>query len=378
MDIYLDHNATTPVLPQVAQAVSDALLRTGNPSSVHRFGRLVRRTVDDAREAVAALVGMSAANVVFTSGGSEANNLALRGFAQSGTAQGTLVSAVEHASVLEALPRARVIPVDADGIVDVSALEDLLGHTQGTALVSVMLANNETGVIQPVADIADMAHGAGALVHCDAIQAAGKRPLDMGELGVDLLSLSAHKIGGPQGVGALIVRDGLDPEPLIRGGGQERRRRAGTENVPGIAGFGVAARHAREAAPGYAQRAALRDEMELRVLAAAPDAVVHGAGAARLANTSCIGLPGVTGEIQVMTLDLAGIAVSAGSACSSGKVTPSHVLGAMGLDDEAAKSAIRVSLGAETTPGHIDRFVEVWSDMARRRDTGSRERRSVA
>jgi len=193
------------------------------------------------------------------------------------------------------------------------------------------------------------------------------------------MSLSAHKFGGPQGIGALVVRDGLDPEPLVRGGGQERRRRAGTENVPGIVGFGVAAQHEQDAANDYsAKLTGLRDDMERRLLAAAPDAVIHGAGVERLANTSCIGLPGVSGEIQVMTLDLAGVAVSAGSACSSGKVTPSHVLSAMGRDDEAARSAVRVSLGAETKAEQIDRFVEVWSDMARRRDTGAHSRRSVA
>ena len=374
MDIYLDHNATTPVLPQAAAAMADALARTGNPSSVHRFGRLVRRSVDEARESVAALAGVSAANVVFTSGGSEANNLALRGVADR-----AFVSAVEHASVLDAVPDADVIPVDGNGVVDRAALKEILAGLDGTAVVSVMLANNETGVIQPVAEIAEIVHAAGALFHCDAIQAAGKRPVDMRDLGADLMSLSAHKFGGPQGIGALVVRDGLDPEPLIRGGGQERRRRAGTENVPGIVGFGVAAQHAQDAANDYsAKLTGLRDDMERRLLAAAPDAVIHGAGVERLANTSCIGLPGVSGEIQVMTLDLAGVAVSAGSACSSGKVTPSHVLSAMGRDDEAARSAVRVSLGAETKAEQIDRFVEVWSDMARRRDTGAHSRRSVA
>jgi len=374
VDIYLDHNATTPVLPQAAAAMADALARTGNPSSVHRFGRLVRRSVDEARESVAALAGVSAANVVFTSGGSEANNLALRGVADR-----AFVSAVEHASVLDAVPDADVIPVDGNGVVDRAALKEILAGLDGTAVVSVMLANNETGVIQPVAEIAEIVHAAGALFHCDAIQAAGKRPVDMRDLGADLMSLSAHKFGGPQGIGALVVRDGLDPEPLIRGGGQERRRRAGTENVPGIVGFGVAAQHEQDAANDYsAKLTGLRDDIERRLLAAAPDAVIHGAGVERLANTSCIGLPGVSGEIQVMTLDLAGVAVSAGSACSSGKVTPSHVLSAMGRDDEAARSAVRVSLGAETKAEQIDRFVEVWSDMARRRDTGAHSRRSVA
>ncbi len=373
MDVYLDHNATTPVLPAVADAMSDALRRTGNASSVHRYGRLVRRAVDDARGEVAALVGASAANVVFTSGGSEANNQALRGFDGA-----VLVTAVEHDSVLGAVPGAHVMPVDGDGVIDLDGLRDALATVGGPAIVSVMLANNETGVIQPVAEASAIAHERGALLHCDAVQAAGKIAVDMTDLGADLLTVSAHKIGGPQGVGALVVRDGLDIEPLVRGGGQERRRRAGTENAPGIVGFGVAARHARENLETASDLSRLRDDLESRIRASAPDAIVYGKAVARLANTSCIGLPGVTGEIQVMTFDLAGVAVSAGSACSSGKVTPSHVLRAMGADEDAAKSAIRVSLGRDTRAEDIDRFVEVWSDMARRRDAGAENRRSVA
>ena len=220
MDVYLDHNATTPVLPAVADAVSEALLRPGNASSVHRYGRLVRRTVDDARESVAALVGASAANVVFTSGGSEANNQALRGFTGA-----VLVSAVEHDSVLAADPDAAVLPVDADGVIDLDALRARLADVEGPVIVSVMLANNETGVIQPVAEVSAIVREFGALLHCDAVQAAGKIAVDMEDLQADLLTVSAHKLGGPQGVGALVVRDGLGPEPLVRGGGQERRRR---------------------------------------------------------------------------------------------------------------------------------------------------------
>ena len=304
---------------------------------------------------------------------SEANNQALRGFA--GT---VLVSAVEHDSVLAADPHAAILPVDGDGVIDLDALRARLADVEGPAIVSVMLANNETGVIQPVAEVSAIAREFGALLHCDAVQAAGKIAVDMEDLQADLLTVSAHKLGGPQGVGALVVRDGLDPEPLVRGGGQERRRRAGTENVPGIAGFGVAARHAHENLGSAAAVSRLRDDLESRAREHAPDAVVYGEAVARLANTSCIGLPGVTGEIQVMTLDLAGVAVSAGSACSSGKVSPSHVLRAMGADEDAAKSAIRVSLGRDTGAKDIDRFVEVWSDMARRRSTDMQNRRSVA
>ena len=373
MDIYLDHNATTPVRPEVVDAMTAALAQTGNPSSVHRFGRLARRMLDDARESVAQLAGASAANVVFSSGGTEANNLALLGFGDQ-----VLVSAVEHESVLAPRPDATVVPVNQDGVVDLDQLRSLLARQDGPALVSVMLANNETGVLQPVGDVVALAREFGALVHCDAIQAAGKIPLSLPELGVDLLTLSAHKIGGPQGIGALVMRSGLDPDPLLRGGGQERRRRAGTENVPGIAGFGAAARLAADGVSGFADMAALRDGMEARLADAVPDVVFHGAKAARLANTSCIGLTGLTGEIQVMTLDLAGVAVSAGSACSSGKVAPSHVLQAMGADSEVAKSAIRVSLGLATRPEDVDRFVDVWTDMARRRHMSNDARRSVA
>ena len=373
VDIYLDHNATTPVRPEVAEAMVAALVQTGNASSVHRFGRLARRGVDDAREAVAQLVGAPAANVVFTSGGTEANNLALRG-----PDRPVIISAVEHNSVLSACADATIVSVDPAGVLDLDHLRAVLEASDVPALVSVMYANNETGVLQPVEEVMALAHEFGALVHCDAIQAAGKLPVPMEALGVDLLSLSAHKIGGPQGSGALIVRAGLDLEPLLRGGGQERRRRAGTENVPGIVGFGTAARWAAETLTKYAEIAPLRDAMEARLLECAPDALVHGAKAERLANTSCIGLPDVTGEIQVMTFDLAGVAVSAGSACSSGKVTPSHVLRAMGQDDDAARSAIRVSLGLETRPDEIDRFVEIWWEMAMRRPFEDEARRSVA
>lgn len=373
MDIYLDHNATTPVRPEVADSMMSALAQTGNASSVHRFGRLARRGVDDAREAVAALAGASAANVVFTSGGTEANNLALRGIARP-----VFVSAIEHDSVLSARSDATVLPVGSTGLLDLSRLRAALEASPEPALVSVMYANNETGVVQPVSDVVTLAQEFGALVHCDAIQAAGKLPLSMDDLGVDLMSLSAHKIGGPQGVGALIMRAGLDLEPLLLGGGQERRRRAGTENVPGIVGFGASARLADEALAEFSAVGQLRDAMEARILTNVPDATIHGAQTERLANTSCIGLPGVSGEMQVMTLDLAGIAVSAGSACSSGKITPSHVLRAMGQSDAAARSAIRVSLGRDTKAADIDRFVDVWTQMAERRDVAEETRRSVA
>ena len=351
---YLDYNATAPVRPQAAAAVAEALDACGNASSVHGFGRAARRIVEAAREAVAALVGADPAGVVFTGGGTEANNQAIAGGGR------TVVSAIEHESVLAAAPGARRVSVNAAGVVDLDDLEDALAGRP--ALVSVMLANNETGVIQPLAEASALAHAAGALVHCDAVQGAGKIPVDMGALGIDLMTLSAHKLGGPQGVGALVVSDYLELQPLLRGGGQERRRRAGTENVPGIAGFGVAARLAKENLTVEARRLTeLRDRLEAGVTVIAPDCIIHGGAAPRLPNTACIGLAGVKGEVQVMALDLAGVAVSSGAACSSGKVTPSHVLGAMGAANDDC--AIRVSLGWASEVAHVDHLLAAYRQM---------------
>ena len=358
--VYMDHNATTAVRPEARDAVALALALTGNPSSVHGSGRTARRLVEDARDAVAALVGAEPAWVVFTSGGTEANNLALRVLPKRAP---ILCSAVEHASVLSVMDGIVEIPVDGDGVVDLSALEALLAGEDTPALVSVMLANNETGVLQPVADVAALAHEHGALIHCDAVQAAGKMAIDFRALGCDLMSLSAHKIGGPSGVGALVVTSGVEGDlaliPMLRGGGQERGRRAGTENVPGIAGFGAAARAAREGLTDFARLGRWRERIENRLRQRA-DSRVYGFGAPRLANTSCLTMPGVEAETQVIQFDLAGVAVSAGAACSSGKVEPSRVLAAMGVDANEAATAIRVSLGWNTTEDDADKFVEAW------------------
>jgi cysteine desulfurase len=354
---YLDYNATAPVKPAVIEAVVGALGTTGNPSSVHRAGRAARRALEQAREAVAALVGATPDAVVFTSGGTEANNQAL------GSVRGPcLVSAVEHDSVLAATPDAERLPVDALGRVDLERLADRLAAVR-PALVSVMLANNETGVVQPVAEVVELAHRHGALVHCDAAQAAGKLAIELAALGVDLLTLSAHKLGGPQGVGALVLGDGIEPAALLRGGGQERRWRPGTENLPGIVGFGRAAELAREDRDWRPRVGALRDRLEAEILAVAPAARVYGRGAERLANTSCLSMPGVGNQTQLIALDLAGIAVSTGSACSSGKVGPSHVLAAMGIDPAEAASAIRVSLGWASTALDVERFVAAWTRL---------------
>jgi cysteine desulfurase len=354
--VYLDHNATTPVRPETAAAVVEALAVGGNASSVHRAGRAARWLVERAREQVAALVGAAQADLVFTSGGSEANHLALLG---SGRGR-VLVSAVEHDSVLRAAEGAELLPVDEDGVIDLAALDRALAGDARPAIVSLMLANNETGVLQPVAEAAAIAHRHGALLHCDAVQAAGKIPVDFRRLGADYLTLSGHKLGAPQGIGALAIAAGAPLAAVQRGGGQERGRRAGTENLPGIAGFGAAAARAAAELSRMAGLAAWRDRAERALLGAAPEAVVFGARAARLPNTSCVALPGIPAETQVMALDLAGVMVSAGAACSSGKVRPSHVLRAMGAGEALASSAIRVSLGWSTAESDVDAFVGAW------------------
>jgi cysteine desulfurase len=313
---------------------------------------------------VASLVSGAPEQVVFMSGGTEANNLALRG-----STLPAAVSAVEHASVLSVRPDARLIPVDGDGVVRLDALEDIL-TTGGPMLVSVMAANNETGVVQPISRIAARVHAHGGILHCDAVQAAGRLPIDMETMGIDLLTLSAHKLGGPQGVGALVLRRGLTaPDALLRGGGQESGRRAGTENLAGIVGFAAAAAEARAEAGSAEALRALRDGLEAAVRRVAPRSVVVAEGVTRLPNTSCLALPGAEASTIVMALDLAGIAVSAGAACSSGKVRASHVLAAMGLPEAVTRGAIRVSLGHGTAAADIDRFVAAWECLAARLDT---------
>ncbi len=371
--VYLDHNATTPVRPEAAEAVSAALALTGNPSSVHRHGRMARRLVEDARERVADLVGAEVAEVVFTSGGTEANALAIRGAGRSRV----LVSSVEHVSVLGAFEGAEQVPVDGDGIVDLDALEAMLAAEDVPALVSVMLANNETGVVQPVAAVAALARRYGAFAHCDAVQAPGKIAVARKELGVHMMSLSAHKIGGPSGAGALIVADEVPLAATVRGGGQERGRRAGTENVPGIAGFAAAAETAGTLEDA-ARIARLRDRLERGVRELVPATRIFGSDAPRLPNTSCFSMPGVSSETQVMALDLGGVAVSAGSACSSGKVAPSHVLRAMKVDDEHAGCALRVSFGWTNVDHDVDRLLEVWGSLYARLGSAAHAQASAA
>lgn len=363
--VYMDCNASMPLRPEAASAVSAALGLCGNPSSVHGFGRAARRMMEDAREQVAASIGALPAEIVFTSGATEANNLALAGAAP----RRRLISAIEHDS-LRAAGEAAPIPVTEAGVVDLAALEALLAAESRPALVSLMLANNETGVLQPVAEAAELAHRHRALIHCDAVQALGRLPVDVAALGVDLLSLSAHKLGGPAGAGALYVRRGLDLASLLVGGGQERGRRAGTENLTGIAGFGAAAMAAVTALDDGLRIAGLRDRLEARIRAARPEAMIFGADVPRLANTTCVALAGVPAETQVMALDLAGIAVSAGAACSSGKLRPSKVLAAMGVAPDIAASAIRVSLGWKSEAADIDCFIAAWSRLPAKKLAG--------
>ena len=363
-ETYLDWNATAPLRAEASSAISEALARWGNPSSVHRRGRAARQMIEHAREAIVALIlGVNPGGVIFVSGGTEANNLALRGTGHDRI----LVSAVEHDSVLRAAPTAEAIPVDHNGIVRLDALDQLLAADPRPSLVSVMFANNETGVIQPVAEIAALARRYGALFHCDAVQAAGKVSLNLDLIGADLITLSAHKMGGPPGVGALVVTRGLDLLPLVCGGGQERGRRAGTENLPGIAGFAAAASTAAAEIAVHERVAALRDDLEAGIATLAPEAAVIGASVPRLPNTSAIALPGIPAETQVIALDLEGVMISAGAACSSGKVGPSHVLAAMGIESAMAASTIRVSFGWSSCEDDVAHFLRAWTELRQRR-----------
>jgi cysteine desulfurase len=364
--VYLDWHATAPLRAEVRVAMLAALDLVGNPSSVHAEGRAARRVVEEAREQVATLVGAAPKNVTFTSGGTEANALAL---APRKGAETLLVSAIEHPSVRAGgrFPASEEVAVTAQGQVDVAALERRLAQRDGgRPLVAIMLANNETGIVQPVARAAQVVHTAGGLLHTDAVQAAGKIPCNIGTLGADLLSLSAHKLGGPKGVGALIRRDdAITVEPLVKGGGQERGARAGTENVAAIAGFGAAAAAAAASLESASRRmAALRDQLESGLKDISPAVIIFGADAARLPNTSLFAVPGMKAETAVIAFDLDGVAVSSGAACSSGKVAPSHVLAAMGAGAALARGAVRVSLGWTTQPADIDRFLNAWRKVA--------------
>jgi cysteine desulfurase len=368
MRVYFDYNATTPLAPAVVEAMAGAMRDLfGNASSVHHFGQQAKSAVDDARSAVAALIHADPSEVVFTSGGTESDNAAIRGAADALEPTGKrhlVASAIEHEAVLntfKALARrgwqTTFVPLDQSGIVSLDRLRDAI--TDGTALVSVMHANNEIGTIQPIADIAQVVHERGALLHTDAVQSAGKIPVDVRALGVDLLALSAHKFNGPKGVGALWIKRGTRMQPILTGGKHERNRRAGTENVPAIVGLGVAARLGAEKMAAEGVRvAALRDRLEEGILATVPGTAVNGARDRRVPNTTNISFDRVEAESLLIALDLEGIAVSTGSACSSGTLEPSHVLKAMGFSPHRAQNSLRFSLGLFSTDAEVQRVLD--------------------
>ena len=387
--IYLDWNATTPLRPEARAAMEAAFDCVGNPSSVHAEGRAARYLVEQARQQVANLLGAEPRNVIFTSGGTEANALALSPRLSLGADKAPrdrlLISTIEHPSVRAGgrfpTESTEDVPALSSGIVDLAALQarlDALRESEKGVrpLVALMHANNETGVVQPIADAADLVHAAGGLLHVDAVQSAGKIACDIGRLGADTVAISAHKLGGPKGVGVLVKRSEalhID-DPMFKGGGQERGSRGGTENVIGIAGFGAAAEAAgRALAPTARRMAELRDRLETMLKAASPDAVIFGAELERLPNTTMFAVPGVKAETALIALDLAGVAVSSGSACSSGKVAGSPVLAAMNVPAALAVGAVRVSLGPTTIDRDIDVFISAWRNLVAGLSKGRRE-----
>jgi cysteine desulfurase len=370
---YFDWNATAPLRAEARARLIDAIDRTGNASSVHAEGRAAHRLVEEARAEVADLVGTDPKNVTFTSGATEANILALTPALEVGGSKQPrdrlYVSSIEHPSVRGggrfAAETVEELPVTVKGVVDIDALARAIAPAE-RPLVSVMLANNETGVIQPIREIARMVHDAGGLLHVDAVQGAGRIECRIDDLQADLVSLSSHKLGGPQGAGALVRRGDIHiADPLIKGGGQERGLRAGTENVAAIAGFGAAAAAARATGQADAARmAGLRARLEAGLQSPTPQVVIFGVGAERLPNTTLVAVPGLKAETAIIAFDLSGIAVSSGAACSSGKVQPSAVLAAMGVEPALASGALRISLGWSTTDADVDRLLGTWNMLA--------------
>jgi cysteine desulfurase len=367
---YFDWNAGAPLRDDARAAMAETLSLIGNPSSIHSEGRAVRRLVERARELVARLVGAEPRNVIFTSGATEANMLALTPAVEVGGKKGLrdklFVSAVEHPSVRcggrFAAEDLQELPVDKDGTLDLSALGQALSGP-ARPLVSVMLANNETGVIQPITEIAEIVHAANGLLHVDAVQGPGRIDCNIENLGADLMSLSSHKLGGPQGAGALIYRGDIRiADPLLKGGGQERGQRAGTENVAAISGFGAAAAIAGKVE--VTRLATLRDRIEAGIRAISPQAVIFGEKVVRLSNTTLFAVPGMKAETAIIALDLKGIAVSSGSACSSGKVQPTHVLAAMGVEPALAQGAVRVSFGWSTTERDVEKLLDALTNVS--------------
>jgi len=379
--IYLDYNASAPLREVVREHFVDVLGETGNASSVHAAGRKARGRIEASREAVAALCGSRSRGVMFTSGATEANVTALTlNWQNSGAPvylDRLLRGATEHPSIVaggRVPPSAQtVIPVDANGVIDLLWLKDAL-EEGGLSLVSVMAANNETGVVQPVEEIGALVKAAGGIFHVDAVQATGRTPIDIEEWQADAISLSAHKLGGPLGVGALVFRTtACVPAPLLTGGGQENWKRAGTENVAAISAFGVAAKEAAAGLETVCQWATLRQGMETAIRQTCPGTVIFGGGVQRIPNTSCFAVRGVPAETALIAFDLEGICLSSGSACSSGKVSVSHVLTAMGVGEDLARCALRVSIGHGTTEAEIEKFVDVWTSVVDRLNPAARE-----
>ncbi len=381
--VYLDHNATSPIRPAVLEAMIRAMSLPGNASSVHSEGRAAKALLETAREQVAALVNAKARNVYFTAGGTEANNTVLSPRLRIGNApeaaQRLMISATEHPSVVEGhrfpADQTTTLPVDSLGLLKLDVLEESLAVQEGRTVVSVHMANNETGVIQPIQSIAEIVHRYGGVLHVDAVQAAGRMPLDISALGADILTLSAHKLGGPKGIGAVILASSAVDlgGALIRGGGQERGLRSGTENVAAISGFGVAAEECLKSSLFETERLmGLRQQLQVSILSNAPDAVIIGQAAERLCNTLCAAVPNLRAETLLIAFDLAGVALSSGSACSSGKVKRSKVLEAMGVDHALADGAIRLSLGWNSTPEDCTFFAQacdrVFSNLFNRRN----------
>ncbi|MBI3210568.1 MAG: cysteine desulfurase [Candidatus Solibacter usitatus] len=367
---YFDHNATTPVCEEALRAHAAALRDVyGNASSIHHYGQAAKQALEKARKSVASLIGATPKEIVFTSGGTESNNLALFGAVRAGAH--IITTTIEHPAVLGPCRKLQAMGVDvtfvapdADGVVDPAAVRREV--RSNTALISVMHVNNETGVIQPVEEMARIAHEANALFHVDGVQAAGRIPVDVAACGIDLYSISAHKLYAPKGVGALYIRKGVELSPLLHGGRQEKSHRAGTENVPAAMAFAAAADWARENAAEAIRLSSLRDRLEASVLAAVPQARVNGRRGQRVANTSSIRFDGIEGEAIVIALDLRGFAISSGSACSSGAVEPSHVLLAMGLSGEQARSSVRISLGRDNTVDQVDALSSAIADSVAR------------
>lgn len=361
-ETYLDYNATAPIRPEVSELMLNIMKEPHNASAVHGYGRDGKRLIDKARRQIADLVKADANNVIFNSGATEGNNTVLKHYAQKGR---VLISDMDHPSVADILPEAIKIPSLPNGLIDLDALEDLL-KTEQTELVSCMLVNNETGIIQPALQISRLAQRYGSLFHCDATQAAGRIELDINTFGIHFMTLSAHKLGGPQGVGTLILGLCGETPVLLEGGGQEKSARSGTENVAGIAGFGLAAEMAQNTMDKYQKLSELRDHLETEMLKLAPQAKIYGQDLERVANTTMVSIQGVSSETMLMAFDLEGIALSNGSACSSGTVKASHVLKAMGASDEEATSALRISMGWATTKDDIDAFLNAFQKIITR------------